>query len=104
MSMFSVSSELSPGRAVTSVADGAKGSLDTVGDHPYTFPADPNSDSQGNWGEMDQTSPSLRSLMIACGDAAKTIWIDQYGGDGFGLLDSNGNPEPAYHAVAALAA
>ena len=126
-------------------ANGAQGNFDAVGDHPYTFPADPNTDSQGNWGEMDQTSPSLRSLMIAHGDAAKKIWItefgaptgdvtdaqqateltqaitaakntswigafyiytwsDQDGGEGFGLLDSNGKPKPAYNAVTAALA
>ncbi len=123
-------------------ASGAQGNFDAVADHPYTFPADPNTDSQGNWGEMDQTRPSLRSLMTAHGDGAKKIWItefgaptgnvtdaqqateltqaitaakhtswigafyiytwsDQDGGEGFGLLDSNGKPKPAYTAVTA---
>ncbi len=120
-------------------ADGAQGSFDAVGDHPYTFPADPDTGSLGAWGEMDLTSPSLRSLMTAHGDVAKKIWItefgapteaqqtteltqaitaarntswigafyiytwsDQFGGDGFGLLDSDGSPKPAYTAVTAL--
>ena len=55
-------------------ADGAQGSFDAAGDHPYTFPADPDSDSQGAWGEMDQTSPSLRSLLATThGDAAEDL-------------------------------
>jgi hypothetical protein len=126
-------------------SDGAKGNFDAAGDHPYSFPANPNDDSQGKWGEMDQTNPSLRSIMIEHGDGAKKIWITEYGaptgnvtaaqqateltqaitaaqhtswigafyiytwsdqdgGEGFGLLDSNGKPKPAYNAVAALAA
>jgi hypothetical protein len=60
-------------------ADGAQGSFDAVGDHPYTFPADPDTDSQGAWGEMGETSPSLRSLMVAHGDSAKKIWITEFG-------------------------
>jgi hypothetical protein len=29
-------------------------------------------------------------------------WSDQFGGAGFGLLDNNGNPKPAYAAVVGL--
>ena len=124
-------------------ADGAHGSFDAVGDHPYSFPATPDTDALGAWGEMGQTSPSLRSLMNANGDGDKKIWIteygaptgtvttdnqtqeltqaisearqcgyvasfyiytwsDQFGGAGFGLLDANGNPKPAYSAVVGL--
>ena len=60
-------------------SDGAKGNFDAVGDHPYSFPADPNNDAQGKWGEMDQSSPSLRSIMTEHGDGAKKIWITEFG-------------------------
>lgn len=124
-------------------ADGAGGHFDAAGDHPYSFPATPDTDQQGAWGEMGQTSPSLRSVMAAHGDSGKKIWIteygaptgtvstdnqtqeltqaisearqtgyvasfyiytwsDQFGGAGFGLLDNNGNPKPAYAAVVGL--
>jgi polysaccharide biosynthesis protein PslG len=61
-------------------ADGAQGSFDGVGDHPYTFPYTPESATLGSaWSEMSQTSPSLRSLMVAHGDSAKKIWITEFG-------------------------
>jgi polysaccharide biosynthesis protein PslG len=61
-------------------ADGAQGSFDGVGDHPYTYPFTPASQTLGSaWSEMSQTSPSLRSLMAANGDSAKKIWITEYG-------------------------
>jgi hypothetical protein len=61
-------------------ADGAQGYFDGLGDHPYTYPFTPDTVTLGSaWSEMDQTSPSLRSLMIAHGDGAKKIWITEYG-------------------------
>jgi hypothetical protein len=60
-------------------ADGAQGYFDGVGDHPYSYPFTPADESQGAWGEMGETSPSLRSLMAAHGDSAKKIWITEYG-------------------------
>ena len=59
--------------------DGAKGSFDGVGDHPYSYPAAPDDDTLGAWSEMSETSPSLRSIMIENGDSAKKIWITEYG-------------------------
>jgi hypothetical protein len=61
-------------------ADGAKGSFDGIGDHPYTYPDQPDSVTFGStWSEMSQTTPSLRSLMTDNGDSAKKIWITEFG-------------------------
>lgn len=61
-------------------ADGAKGSFDGVGDHPYTYPLSPDDDNAGSaWSQMSRTRPSLRSIMRANGDSAKKIWITEYG-------------------------
>lgn len=59
--------------------DGGKNYFDAVGDHPYTFPALPSASAAGAWGQMSETTPSLRSIMIANGDASKKIWITEYG-------------------------
>jgi polysaccharide biosynthesis protein PslG len=61
-------------------ADGAKGSFDGVGDHPYSYPATPDEfEYWSGWSLMDQTSPSIRSIMAQNGDSAKKIWITEYG-------------------------
>jgi len=61
-------------------AQGGKGSFDAVGHHPYCWPAAPG-DPQGwsAWYQMYGTSPSLRSVMVANGDADKKIWATEYG-------------------------
>lgn len=61
-------------------ADGAKGSFDGVGDHPYSYPATPAEfETWSGWSLMNQTSPSLRSIMAENGDSAKKIWITEFG-------------------------
>ena len=61
-------------------ADGAQGSFDAVGDHPYSYPALPDTyETWSGWSQMDQATPSLRSVMTSNGDAAKQIWITEVG-------------------------
>lgn len=60
-------------------SDGGKNYFDAVGDHPYTFPQFPSNNGNNDWANMSQTSPSLRSIMIANGDSAKKIWITEFG-------------------------
>lgn len=61
-------------------ANGAKGSFDALGYHPYSYPALPDSvQSWSGWSQMSQTSPSLRSVMAANGDSGKKIWITEVG-------------------------
>ena len=61
-------------------ADGAKGSFDELGLHPYSFPLLPNTYNSGSvWSQMDETIPSIRSVMIQHGDADKKIWITEFG-------------------------
>jgi hypothetical protein len=61
-------------------AAGAGGSMDAVGFHPYSFPAMPSDAYKWNaWQQMENTSPSLRSVMIQNGDGNKKIWMTEYG-------------------------
>lgn len=61
-------------------ANGAAGSFDALGYHPYSYPALAGAYEQWSaWSQMDQTSPSIRSVMGANGDGAKQIWITEVG-------------------------
>jgi Glycosyl hydrolase catalytic core len=61
-------------------ADGAKGSFDALGFHPYSFPAVPSTyEPWSGWSQMDQTSPSIRSVMESNGDSDVSVWITEYG-------------------------
>lgn len=90
-------------------AFGAKDYFDALGFHPYSFPAMPSFHASWNaWQQMDNTTPSLRSVMIANGDAEKQIWITEYGAptDGPGALETSakdstfvGHPDHVTEAI-----
>lgn len=58
---------------------GGKGSFDAVAHHPYTFPISPKSTPFHAWNQMADDKMGMRHLMISNGDAAKKIWITEYG-------------------------
>ena len=61
-------------------AAGAAGSFDALGFHAYSYPALPDTpESWSGWSQMDQTSPSIRSVMAANGDGLKQVWITEVG-------------------------
>ena len=60
-------------------ADGARGSMDAVGWHPYNFPWGLGYYSWSGWSQMAATSPSARSIMKAHGDGKKKIWATEWG-------------------------
>jgi hypothetical protein len=54
--------------------------FDALGDHPYTWPIIPGERRPDSaWYQMYGTDPSLRSVMTANGDAAKKIWVTEFG-------------------------
>jgi hypothetical protein len=60
--------------------DGVKGSFDALGYHAYSFPALADTyEPWSGWSQMNETSPSIRSVMTAHGDGAKQIWITEVG-------------------------
>jgi hypothetical protein len=60
-------------------ANGAAGSMDAVGWHPYNYPYGIGYYAWSAWSQMSETSPSARSLMTANGDGAKQIWATEWG-------------------------
>jgi polysaccharide biosynthesis protein PslG len=62
-------------------ANGAAGSFDALSHHPYENAGPSNTHRCSAWNQMQGTSPSLRSLMSANGDADKQIWATEYGND-----------------------
>jgi hypothetical protein len=61
-------------------ADGAGGSFDAVGYHPYSYPALPDTpESWSGWTQLAATTPSIRSVMADNGDSAKQVWFTEVG-------------------------
>lgn len=71
-------------------ANGAAGAFDALGVHPYNLwawsavggwnaAAMLQFDRCSAWSQMNETTPSVRSLMSANGDSAKTIWATELG-------------------------
>lgn len=60
-------------------ANGAHGSMDAVGWHPYNYPYGLGYYVWSAWSQMSETSPSARSLMVANGDGAEQIWPTEFG-------------------------
>lgn len=76
-------------------AEGAGAYFTAVGFHPYSFPATATYAASWNaWQQMENTYPSLRSIMIANGDRDKQIWITEYGAP----TNGPGNASAAYVA------
>jgi polysaccharide biosynthesis protein PslG len=62
-------------------ANGGGDSFDAVAHHPYSFPFLPsNGHPDIAWSQVANTSPSLRSIMVAHGDGDKQIWGTEFGG------------------------
>jgi hypothetical protein len=79
---------------------GALAEVDGIGVHPYSFPVPPSYDaSWSGWTEMASTPVSIRSVLSSCGQAAKPLWITEYGAptDGPGPAASPGNYRLALH-------
>ena len=60
-------------------ANGARGSMDAVGWHPYNFPWGLGYYDWSAWSQMSATTPSARSVMRANGDGRKRIWATEWG-------------------------
>jgi hypothetical protein len=83
-------------------ADGAKGSFDGLGYHPYSYPDAPGVvESWSGWSMMSETSPSIRSIMTENGDFAKKIWITEYGAptSGPNSVGDTGQSADLVHAI-----
>lgn len=65
--------------------DGAKGSFDAVGVHPYCWPALPGqAESWSAWFQTVGAKNSIRNVMVRHGDGNKLIWGTEFGAATYG--------------------
>jgi hypothetical protein len=72
---------------------GARPYFDAVGAHPYCWPAYPGQAyAWSSWYRMYGAKHSMRSIMVAHGDAAKPIWGTEFGAATYGLRGTYVSP------------
>lgn len=60
--------------------NGARGSFDILGYHPYSYPLAPHYYALSSpWSQIADTEWSIRSVMEEYGDSAVQVWITEYG-------------------------
>ena len=59
-------------------ANGARGSFDAVGMHPYSYPAMPMDPTTAHWNTFYRL-PLVYDVMVQNGDGAKKIWSTEFG-------------------------
>jgi hypothetical protein len=61
-------------------SDGALSAVNAIAVHPYSGPVPPNYSASWNaWQQMENTSPSDRSILNGCGASTKPLWITEFG-------------------------
>ena len=90
---FTANGNISPADFLAKVyAGGGKNYFDAVAFHPYSCPAMPSLVQQWTgWSMMQSTVPSVRSVMVANGDAAKQLWLTEFGAptNGPGVVEAS---------------
>ncbi len=71
------------------LAAGAGAYMDAVSHHPYSYPEMPTTYHALNaWSQMEETTPSLRSILTGYGLGSMKIWITEYGAPTYGVGSS----------------
>lgn len=61
-------------------SSGALSKIDAIAYHPYSFPAPPSYVAPWNaWSMMGDASPGFKTVLPACGEQDKPLWLTEYG-------------------------
>ncbi len=81
-------------------ADGGRHYFDAVAYHPYSYPALPGTfGPTSGFSQLSATVPSIRSVMVANGDADKQVWLTEVGWP-TNVASTTGQPGRAAQATA----